>query len=58
MFRVLIALVIATTVLAGIYPEGHWKHSTKLTVDNFDATVKEHVDAGRTFFARWIASEG
>jgi len=43
---------------AGIYPDGHWDHVTKCTKDNMDATVKEAVDAGKTLFVRWIASEG
>jgi len=31
---------------------------TKLTPDNFDATVKAAVDSDKTLFVRWIASEG
>jgi len=41
-----------------MYPEGHFDVSMKLTQSNFDATVKENVDAGKTMFVRWIASEG
>lgn len=44
--------------VGAIYPDGHWDRSKKLTVDNFDATVKAEVDAGRTMFVRWIASSG
>jgi len=58
MLRILIPLLLAISVLAGIYPDGHWQHSTELTLDNFDATVKESVDGGKTLFVRWIASEG
>lgn len=32
--------------------------STKLTEDNFENTVQAEIDAGRTFFVRWIASGG
>jgi len=30
----------------------------KCTEGNFDGYVKEQVDAGKTVFVRWIASEG
>lgn len=43
---------------AGIYPDGHWDHVKKCTKANMDDTVKEAVDAGKTLFVRWIASEG
>jgi hypothetical protein len=43
---------------ASIYPDGHWSVATKLTEDTFDDVVKQEVDAGRTLFVRWIASEG
>jgi len=53
------------SVLAGlcclasaIYTDDHWTRATKLTVANFDETVKREVDAGKTFFVRWIASAG
>jgi len=32
--------------------------STKLTVANFEGEVKKNIDAGNTFFVRWIASAG
>jgi hypothetical protein len=51
-------LALTTTVLAGIYPSGHFDVSKKLTEKNFDDHVKEQVDAGKTLFVRWIASEG
>jgi len=59
--RILGLLVLASTCVLGsmgIYPEDHWNHSTKLTKDNFDVTVQSEIDAGRTFFVRWIASKG
>lgn len=52
-------LTVASLALASaIYPDGHFDMATKLTTDNFEATVKAEVDAGRTFFVRWIASAG
>lgn len=50
--------LLAVLANAGIYPEGHFDFSTELTVDTFDSFVKTEVDAGRTLFVRWIASEG
>ena len=55
------ALMLTLTSLAtvtAIYPDGLFDVSTKLTADNFDATVKAEVEAGRTLFVRWIASAG
>jgi len=57
-FSVLIALAASTLAQAGIYPDGHWDRATKITVDNADEFVKTGVDAGKTVFIRWIASEG
>jgi hypothetical protein len=45
-------------LLAGIYPEGHFDRVVKLTTGNFEETVTSSVDAGKTLFVRWIASEG
>lgn len=42
----------------GIYPSGHFDHVKKLSTDNVNDFVKEGVDAGKTVFVRWIASEG
>jgi len=53
-----LVLLVLGLVGASIYPEGHWSRSTKLTVENFDDEVKKVVDSGKTFFVRWIASEG
>jgi hypothetical protein len=53
-----LALLAVVGARAGIYPEGHFDHVKKCTPDNVDGLVKEAVDAGKTFFIRWIASEG
>jgi hypothetical protein len=55
--RAFATLVLLASVGA-IYPDDHWTYSTKLTTDNADATIKEAIDAGKTMFVRWIASEG
>jgi hypothetical protein len=39
-----------------IYPDDHWSYSTRLTDDNFEATVSTAIDAGKTVMVRWIAS--
>ena len=52
------ALALTVGLLGGIYPKGHFKYVKKCTTDNFDGYVKEQVDAGKTLFVRWIASEG
>ena len=53
------AALLTTALLAGIYPDGHFDHVTKVTDETmFNALVKEQVDAGKTLFVRWIASEG
>jgi len=51
-------LVLGTLVSAGIYPDNHWEHATELSTANADSFVKDNVDAGKTVFIRWIASEG
>lgn len=78
-------LALTATVLAGIYPKGHFDvvcpsaplerpthrfaigaqlcywcdaQVKKVTTDNVDGFIKEQVDAGKTLFIRWIASEG
>jgi hypothetical protein len=43
---------------AGLYPDDHWTKSTLLTTSNFEAKVAEEIAADRTFFVRWVASEG
>jgi hypothetical protein len=52
------AFLLATALLGGIYPDGHFDKVHKCTQSNFDGFVKEQVDAGKTLFVRWIASEG
>jgi len=52
------AALLTTALLAGIYPEGHFDHVTKLTTSNFEESVVAAVDSGKSLFVRWIASEG
>jgi len=57
----LILFTITVAILAiahAIYPADHFTFSKELTTDNFDAHVQSEIDAGRTLFVRWIASEG
>jgi len=54
----LVGVLTFGTVQAGIYPDGHWDRSTELSTGNVDEFVKTNVDAGKTVFIRWIASEG
>jgi len=56
--RTALTLALAAFAGASIYPEGHFDTSIKLTQANFEETVKTQVDSGKTFFVRWIASEG
>jgi len=49
---------VAGIATAGIYPDGHWDRATSLNTENADDFVKSGVDAGKTVFVRWIASEG
>jgi len=59
--RALLLLLAAAAAAAAspvFYPDGHWNRVTQLTVENFDRVVKESVDAGKTLFVRWIASQG
>jgi len=51
-------LALGTVAHAGLYPDGHWDRATELSTENADSFVKENVDAGKTVFIRWIASEG
>ena len=37
-----------------MYPADHWTYSAQMNVQNFEDTVKQHVDAGKTFFVRYI----
>lgn len=56
--RLFTAGLFASLCEAGIYPEGHFDHAHQLKVTDFDDIVKQEVDAGKTLFVRWIASEG
>jgi len=51
-------LTTALLVAGGIYPDGHFDTVTKMTGANKDDVIKEAVDAGKTLFIRFIASEG
>jgi len=58
-FSVMVGILATASVAqAGIYPDGHWEASTKITTSNADEFVKTNVDAGKTVIIRWIASEG
>lgn len=53
--------LLAATAFVGalaIYPDDHWDFATKLTSDNYDSTIQQSIDAGKTLFIRWIASPG
>jgi hypothetical protein len=54
----LASLAVAGVRGAGIYPDDHWDYSTELSSSNFESFVKTNVDAGKTVFVRYIASEG
>ena len=53
-----ICMALVVAAVAAIYPDGHWRFSTKLTTSNFDETIKNIVDSDKTMMVRWIASEG
>ena len=55
---VLPIFAIFIAVVKGIYPNDHFKYSTKLTEENVDLFVKSNVDNGKTIFIRTIASPG
>eukprot|EP00440_Ansanella_granifera_P047966 gb/GFBE01051959.1/.p1 GENE.gb/GFBE01051959.1/~~gb/GFBE01051959.1/.p1 ORF type:complete len:235 (+),score=69.19 gb/GFBE01051959.1/:1-705(+) len=57
-FSVLPAIALVLGVAQAIYPENHWEKSVKITKENADAFVKEHVDAGRTVIIRAISKVG
>lgn len=52
------ALLLTAAALASIYPDNHFDHVTKLSQSNIDSTIQEEIDAGKTLFIRFIASEG
>ena len=53
-----LALTAFVASSAAIYPPNHFDYSKKLTTSNYKEFIKTEVDAGRTLFVRWIASEG
>jgi len=53
------AMTLVGLAAAGIYPDGHFDYVTKVTDESqFTDLIKQEVDAGKTLFVRWIASEG
>jgi hypothetical protein len=54
-----LSILLLGSANAGIYPDDHWDHVTKLSNDaEFDANVEKAVNGDHTLFVRWIASEG
>ena len=53
----MIGAIVAGTVNS-LFAEDLWTYSTDLTTENADEFVKSNVDAGKTVFVKWIASEG
>jgi len=53
----LIGAIVAGTA-DSLFAADHWTYSTDLTPDTADEFVKSNVDAGKTVFIKWIASEG
>jgi len=58
--RALLGIVLAAIVTStsAIYPADHFQFSLGLTTTNHEGFIKAEVDAGKTLFVRWIASEG
>jgi len=50
------AIVVGTA--NSLFAADHWTYSTDLTPESADEFVKSNVDAGKTVFIKWIASEG
>jgi hypothetical protein len=57
-FLTLLLATVIASVTAGIYPSDHWEYSSKLTTSNYASKIQDEIDAGKTVFVRWIASEG
>lgn len=55
----LLFLFVAAVIRSAhaIYPSDHWDFSTKLTEETYHETIAAEVEAGKTVFVRWIASE-
>jgi len=58
MGRIMLFVAIKFVFAAGIYPDDHWKYSTKLTTENYAQKIQSEIDVGKTVFVRFIASEG
>jgi len=60
--KALIVGVLASAFQAraagAMYESDHWDNVIHLNEQNLDDVVKENVDAGKTLFIRWVASEG
>jgi len=57
--RLILSLaLVAVASAATIYPDDHWTYTKKLTSDTFESEVRTVIDAGKTMFVRFIASEG
>lgn len=54
----IIVIAVVTGLAQAIYPPDHWNYSTKLTLDNYVSKIQDEIDAGKTVFVRFIASEG
>jgi len=54
----ILAIALMGFASGGIYPDGHFDYVTKMTVANHEKVIQSNVDAGKTLFVRWIASEG
>ena len=52
------AAAVLTAALLATYPDGHFDTVTRLTKSNIDTTISSSIDAGKTLFVRFIASEG
>jgi hypothetical protein len=52
------AAMLTVALLASIYPDNHFDTVTKLSKSNIDSTIQSNIDAGKTLFVRFIASEG
>lgn len=57
-YLAMITIVVVIGLAEAIYPSDHWNYSTKLTLDNYVSKIQDEIDAGKTVFVRFIASEG
>jgi len=54
----LIFHILVVNAANSIYPHDHWSYSKHLTESNFEEILYNEIESGRTFFVRWIASQG